>query len=38
VKLPAELRARMRLIHYPDAFDVASSVITPLREGDILRP
>ena len=26
--LSPELRARMRLIHYPDAFDVATSVIT----------
>jgi ribonuclease BN (tRNA processing enzyme) len=36
--LPAALRHKMRLIHYPDGFDVAHSVITPLREGDILRP
>jgi ribonuclease BN (tRNA processing enzyme) len=36
--LPAELRARMRLIHYSDGFDTASSNITPLREGEILRP
>jgi ribonuclease BN (tRNA processing enzyme) len=36
--LPAELRARMRLIHYPDGFDTASSNITALREGEILRP
>jgi ribonuclease BN (tRNA processing enzyme) len=36
--LRAELRARMRLVHYPDTFDTASSVIATLREGDILRP
>jgi ribonuclease BN (tRNA processing enzyme) len=36
--LPADLRARMRLIHYPDSFDTASSVIMPLREGDVLEP
>jgi hypothetical protein len=34
--LPDELRARMRLIHYSDLFDTASSVIVPLREGDVL--
>ncbi|GHG62403.1 MBL fold metallo-hydrolase [Comamonas sp. JC664] len=31
--LPAELRARMRLIHYPDDFDTAASVIEPLAQG-----
>jgi ribonuclease BN (tRNA processing enzyme) len=31
--LPAALRDRMRLIHYPDAFDLASSVIEPLVQG-----
>jgi ribonuclease BN (tRNA processing enzyme) len=36
--LPAPLRARMRLIHYPDVFDTAGSVIAPLVEGDVLRP
>jgi ribonuclease BN (tRNA processing enzyme) len=36
--LPAELRARMRLIHYPDGFDAATSAITALREGDVLHP
>ncbi len=36
--LPAELRRRTRLIHYPDTFDTSSSVITPLREGDVLQP
>jgi ribonuclease BN (tRNA processing enzyme) len=32
-ELPAPLRARMRLIHYPDEFDLAASVIEPLRQG-----
>jgi len=36
--LPADLRARMRLIHYPDAFDAAESVIAALVEGEVLRP
>jgi ribonuclease BN (tRNA processing enzyme) len=36
--LPAELRTRMRLIHYPDGFDTATSAITALREGEVLRP
>jgi ribonuclease BN (tRNA processing enzyme) len=31
--LPAMLRSRMRLIHYPDNFDVSASVIEPLRQG-----
>jgi ribonuclease BN (tRNA processing enzyme) len=31
--LPGELRARMRLIHYPDDFNLAASVIEPLRQG-----
>ncbi len=31
--LPAELRARMRLIHYPDDFDTGTSVIEPLAQG-----
>lgn len=31
--LPAGLRQRMRLIHYPDEFDVAGSVIEPLAQG-----
>ena len=34
--LPAELRARMRLIHYPDGFDIAASNIAALREGDVI--
>jgi len=33
--LPEELRAKMRLIHYPDAFDLQASVIEPLHEGRI---
>lgn len=36
--LPLELRARMRLIHYHDGFDTASSVIAALSEGDVLQP
>ena len=31
-----KLRARMRLIHYPDDFDVEGSVIAPLRQGTLL--
>jgi ribonuclease BN (tRNA processing enzyme) len=31
--LPAELRAKMRLIHYWDEFDKAGSVIEPLEQG-----
>jgi ribonuclease BN (tRNA processing enzyme) len=34
--LPSALRARMRLIHYPDSFDTAASVIAPLYEGQVL--
>jgi ribonuclease BN (tRNA processing enzyme) len=33
--LPAALRAKMRLVHYPDEFDRAASVIEPLYEGRI---
>jgi ribonuclease BN (tRNA processing enzyme) len=36
--LPAELRSRMRLIHYPDAFDVTDTAIAALREGEVLHP
>ena len=36
--LPAELRAKMRLIHYPDSFDTRSSNIVALREGEVLEP
>lgn len=32
--LPAEIRGRMRLIHYPDMLDVDSSPIPCAREGD----
>jgi ribonuclease BN (tRNA processing enzyme) len=31
--LPAEVRARMRLIHYPDELDLEASAIEPLRQG-----
>jgi ribonuclease BN (tRNA processing enzyme) len=34
--LPADLRARMRLIHYPDGLETASLQITPLQQGDVL--
>lgn len=34
--LPAETRARMRLIHYPDALDPAACPITCLREGELV--
>ena len=36
--LPSELRARMRLIHYPDAFDEGASTIAALHQGDVLHP
>jgi ribonuclease BN (tRNA processing enzyme) len=36
--LPTEQKRRMRLIHYPDTFDLNASEITPLREGDVLYP
>lgn len=32
-ELPAPTRAKMRLIHYPDQFDVAASNIEPLVQG-----
>lgn len=32
--LPGELRAKMRLIHYPDDFDVDGSAIACLRQGE----
>ncbi len=35
-ELPEALRKRMRLIHYPDAFDLEGSVIEPLREGMLI--
>jgi ribonuclease BN (tRNA processing enzyme) len=31
--LPADLRRRMRLIHYPDDFPCAASAIEPLQQG-----
>ena len=34
--LPAGLKARMRLIHYPDALEPEESPITCLREGDVV--
>ena len=37
-QLPSELRAKMRLIHYPDIFDTQSSNIAVLREGQVLEP
>jgi ribonuclease BN (tRNA processing enzyme) len=33
--LPAPLRARMRLIHYSDTFDLDASAIEPLRQGRV---
>lgn len=33
--LPAALRERMWLVHYPDDFDVDASIIEPLRQGRI---
>ena len=37
-ELPADLRARMRLIHYPDMLYQVNSAIAVLREGDVLHP
>ncbi len=34
--LPEALRRRMRLIHYPDGFDLEGAAIAPLRDGDWL--
>jgi ribonuclease BN (tRNA processing enzyme) len=36
VTLPAAIRERMKLIHYPDGFDIAGSEIACLSEGDVL--
>jgi ribonuclease BN (tRNA processing enzyme) len=36
--LPEDIRARMRLVHYSDDFDASSSLIRPLRQGEVLRP
>lgn len=33
-ELPAETRQKMRLVHYPDDFDLARSTIEPLRQGE----
>jgi ribonuclease BN (tRNA processing enzyme) len=33
LELPAELRRKLRLIHYPDPFDLDASAIEPLRQG-----
>ena len=35
--LPAPLRHRMRLIHYPDEFPVDTSTIEPLQQGRLYR-
>jgi ribonuclease BN (tRNA processing enzyme) len=35
--LPPQTRAKMRLIHYPDDFDLAASVIEPLHQGRVVR-
>lgn len=35
--LPPELRAKMRLIHYPDDFDRDASTIEPLDQGRVYR-
>ncbi len=32
-QLPAALRSRMRIVHYPDNFDLTTSAIEPLRQG-----
>lgn len=34
--LPREIRARIRLIHFPDDFDASGSDILPLRAGEVL--
>jgi ribonuclease BN (tRNA processing enzyme) len=38
VGLPPEVRARMRLIHYPDALDPSTAPIACAREGERLEP
>ena len=35
--LDVDVRAKMRLVHYPDEFEVATSVIEALREGAVYR-
>jgi ribonuclease BN (tRNA processing enzyme) len=34
--LSPDLRRRMRLIHYPDDFDVDANAIRPLRQGELI--
>jgi ribonuclease BN (tRNA processing enzyme) len=34
--LPEAIRSKMRLTHYPDDFDLDSSVIEPLRQGSLI--
>lgn len=34
--LPDELRTKMRLIHLPDEFDLSSTDIRPIRQGEVL--
>jgi len=36
VALPEALRAKLRLVHYPDGFDAARSPIPCLRQGDVI--
>jgi ribonuclease BN (tRNA processing enzyme) len=36
-RLPADVRERMRLVHYPDDFDLGASTIAALEEGQVLR-
>jgi ribonuclease BN (tRNA processing enzyme) len=36
--LPAEIRARLRLVHYPDGFDAGPDGLALLHEGEIVRP
>ena len=33
--LPGSIRSKMRLIHYPDDFDLEGSAIEPLRQGNV---
>ena len=33
--LPEEIRAKMRILHYPDTFEVGTSAIEPLHQGRI---
>ncbi len=36
-ELPQELRSKMRLIHYPDSFNLETSTIEPLRQGVVYK-